>query len=604
MWLLKTTSLEALQLEYVNSSEERAYAILSHTWEDGEVTFQDMANIDQARKKKGFSKIEWTCRLARQRGINYAWVDTCCINKESSAELTESINSMFKWYKDSAVCFVYLSDLVPMSLSIMNYWGIDFQRCRWFTRGWTLQELIAPGLVEFYDQTWTLRGDKSSSRSTLFDITGIDIEVLADSEKTVTVPVARRMSWAATRQTTRIEDTAYCLFGIFDVNLPLLYGEGPKAFMRLQEEIIREAFDLSMFAWTSGHGDQQFRGIFARSPYEFRDCRDLVMVKDFALRTTDFELTHRAVKFTTSLLNLEGDEKDYFLLNLNCAHDGVLRRDEIHGAIIVPLVRIRSGYVRCSSRTFKVVSLVPFMTHEQEAAIWLHRNITQVIVPKTITRAASNLIAIRRAHRFSVRVKNCTTWKVHAQHFHPRQLWDATSNTFTTQGQDGFTAAIDIFLKGRASVSEWDAATNKDHVEDKDVFWPGFHITLGLSRTATQDNRRADDDEWWETEPLEPWATIYRNNTPNIAMSGWLVRAAQFRAQIQELPSTLTLTYPYIQQTSSFATGARRHSKENTLLLSVSTKIWIDREAGMYEMILSIEEVSRMSAKSFAQQQV
>ncbi|KUJ11854.1 HET-domain-containing protein [Mollisia scopiformis] len=250
MWLLNTTSL---QLEYVNSSEDQTYAILSHTWEDGEVSLQELANLEQANKKKGFSKIEWTCRLARERGISYAWVDTCCIDKASSAELTEAINSMFKWYKDSAVCFVFLSDLVP-SASPMNEWGLDFQRCRWFTRGWTLQELIAPELVEFYDQNWNLRGDKSSSRSTLFDITGIDIEVLADSEKMATIPVAKRMSWASMRQTTRVEDTAYCLFGIFDVNLPLIYGEGPKAFIRLQEGIVQETFDLSIGrSWSTDH---------------------------------------------------------------------------------------------------------------------------------------------------------------------------------------------------------------------------------------------------------------------------------------------------------------------------------------------------------------
>ncbi|KAF4630848.1 hypothetical protein G7Y89_g7287 [Cudoniella acicularis] len=130
-----------------------SYAILSHTWEEDEVTFQEFSDPQNATKKKGFAKIEKTCDQARQTGIGYVWVDTCCIDKTSSAELTEAINSMFQWYAYSTVCYAYLSDLGDED-SVVDSWGgamIKFAQSCWFTRGWTLQELIAPKIVEFYD---------------------------------------------------------------------------------------------------------------------------------------------------------------------------------------------------------------------------------------------------------------------------------------------------------------------------------------------------------------------------------------------------------------------------------------------------------------------
>jgi hypothetical protein len=202
-----------------------------------------MPDLRKARAKKGFSKIIETCRLARERGLGYAWIDTCCIDKSSSAELTEAINSMFNWYKESAICFAFLSDLPASECEVLEN---ELRRCRWFTRGWTLQELIAPENVEFYDQGWQWRGTKKSLQQELFDITGIDHEILEDSNLLSTIPVARRMSWASTRKTSRVEDRAYSLLGLFDVNVPLIYGEGPKAFFRLQEEIMKQYNDLSL----------------------------------------------------------------------------------------------------------------------------------------------------------------------------------------------------------------------------------------------------------------------------------------------------------------------------------------------------------------------
>ncbi|KAF2442324.1 HET-domain-containing protein, partial [Karstenula rhodostoma CBS 690.94] len=219
------------------------YAILSHTWEDEEVTYKDvMENVHKG--KMGFAKIEMTCRIAASEGIDWAWVDTCCIDKSSSAELTEAINSMYLWYKRSKVCYAYLGDLtgfVPFEEAL--------PQCRWFTRGWTLQELIGPQNLFFYDREWNVQGHKSQLGHILKGITGIRISILRGLADLSTIAVAEKMSWAAHRQTTRIEDTAYCLLGLFDINIPLLYGEEEKAFVRLQEEIIKTTNDRSIFAW-------------------------------------------------------------------------------------------------------------------------------------------------------------------------------------------------------------------------------------------------------------------------------------------------------------------------------------------------------------------
>ncbi|EHK97193.1 putative Phthiocerol synthesis polyketide synthase type I PpsC [Glarea lozoyensis 74030] len=185
MWLINTSTLK---LEFFGDPENQKYAILSHTWEHEEVSFQDMIDLDKARSKAGFSKIDRTCELARSSGLKYAWVDTCCIDKSSSAELSEAINSMFEWYKLSKICYVYLSDLSEMS----NV-EADLPNCKWFTRGWTLQELIAPADIEFYNASWELKGSKTDLQEELSGITGIDVDILEDSELLSTACVARRI---------------------------------------------------------------------------------------------------------------------------------------------------------------------------------------------------------------------------------------------------------------------------------------------------------------------------------------------------------------------------------------------------------------------------
>ncbi|KAH7122343.1 hypothetical protein B0J11DRAFT_463994 [Dendryphion nanum] len=216
--------------EYLGNNIPR-YAILSHTWgaDDEEFTFKDLVK-GTGKSKVGYSKIQFCAKQAAKDGLQFFWVDTCCIDKSSSTELSEAINSMFHWYHESAKCYVYLPDVL-----ISN--DGSFQKSRWFTRGWTLQELLAPTSVEFFSAEGERLGDKSSLVQEIHDTTGISIQALQGGPLPQ-FSVDERMSWAEGRKTKREEDAAYSLLGIFDVHMSLLYGEGQKkAFIRLRKKI-------------------------------------------------------------------------------------------------------------------------------------------------------------------------------------------------------------------------------------------------------------------------------------------------------------------------------------------------------------------------------
>ncbi|KAL7924628.1 Sucrase/ferredoxin-like domain-containing protein [Trichoderma austrokoningii] len=273
---MRLLSTETYQITEFFDYSIPEYAILSHTWGPEELTYQDLTtrSIDVARQTKpqGFAKVEGACALARSEGHAYIWIDTCCIDKTSSAELSEAINSMYSWYRGAAVCYAYLIDVEEHCFSD------EFRGSRWFTRGWTLQELIAPRDVVFYSRDWRLLGRKSLLKGLLSDITGIDISVLAGADPSI-ITVARKMSWAASRTTTRVEDAAYCLMGLFSVSIPLIYGEGSKAFFRLQEEIIKTVDDQSIFAWVVPeleHPNRHLFGLLAESPSAFKHTGKLV----------------------------------------------------------------------------------------------------------------------------------------------------------------------------------------------------------------------------------------------------------------------------------------------------------------------------------------
>ncbi|KAK3997853.1 heterokaryon incompatibility protein-domain-containing protein [Cladorrhinum sp. PSN332] len=300
------------------------YAILSHTWEGKEVTFQDIQQQDAVEKlehppNSAWAKIKNSCAQARKDGFGHIWIDTCCIDKSSSAELQEAINSMFNWYLESMVCYAYLSDVPPTP-------GSDIAVSRWFTRGWTLQELLAPNHITFFDCTWTPRGQRGDSHllGKISSKTRINTQVLAERERLHyhrrnpdivhrflrKISVAEKMSWAADRETTRIEDQAYCLLGLFDINMPMLYGEGDKAFKRLQHELMRATDDCTLLAWGYGQRTRELRdlepfhaeveppmpiGILARAPTDFRHAGDLVPCRIGPFGRPSFSLSQRGI---------------------------------------------------------------------------------------------------------------------------------------------------------------------------------------------------------------------------------------------------------------------------------------------------------------------
>ncbi|KFY49116.1 hypothetical protein V495_00704 [Pseudogymnoascus sp. VKM F-4514 (FW-929)] len=271
MRLINTTTLG---IEIFFDDHAPPYAILSHRWHDGEVSLQEMES-GTAIERPGYAKIVQTCALASRDGLGYAWVDTCCIDKTSSAELSVAINSMYRWYREAVVCYAFLSDVEFDDVGA-DAGAEAFSSSAWFSRGWTLQELLAPAKVEFYNVSWHKIGTKATLGAAIEARTGIDLAVLKGARLSV-FSIARRMSWAAGRKTTVPEDTAYCLFGLFGVNMPMLYGEGEKAFIRLQEEIMKNSEDQSLFAWTSKEPYAQ--GLLARSPDDFAACGDIVMVR-------------------------------------------------------------------------------------------------------------------------------------------------------------------------------------------------------------------------------------------------------------------------------------------------------------------------------------
>ena len=257
---MRLINVRSLAMEEFYGDDIPPYAILSHTWGPGEIGYEAWQNHRRFysyilswfyKKPAGLAKIEGACRLARQYDVGWAWVDTKCIDKSSAAELTEAINSMFRWYARSRVCIVYLSD-VPSAKVPSEDLKKSFRASRWFTRGWTLQELIAPEQVHFFAADWSSIGAKDDAwlQDEIFAITAIPRAVVSGKMPVSQASVSQRMSWVATRMTTRVEDMAYCMIGIFEVSMPFIYGEGMGAFERLQQEIIKISNDHTIFCWS------------------------------------------------------------------------------------------------------------------------------------------------------------------------------------------------------------------------------------------------------------------------------------------------------------------------------------------------------------------
>jgi len=383
MRLLNTETLKLSEF----CPEFPEYAILSHRWEEDEVSYQDLqANKNQ--EGAGYRKIQKCCEKALRDGYVWVWIDTCCIDKTSSAELSESINSMFKWYQTSAQCYAYLSDVEEVTCEGKRSHP-SFNDSVWFTRGWTLQELLAPREMLFLDTNWNEIGTRASLNEEITTATGIPNRAYASLES---YTVAQRMSWASNRKTTRVEDIAYSLLGIFDVNMPLLYGEGHRAFPRLQEEIIKRSDDESIFVW---HVDDQQEErslisklqdqihlaltenekclfafptratgsgrLLAPRPSCFAHCASVR--RDVFVWRRPYSLTNKGLEFMTLLFKDPEESKfEKLLIPLNCTDGGDV-------PLAISLTRSFGYWMRCGSAEMpgSAESLLEVMRNEDEA---------------------------------------------------------------------------------------------------------------------------------------------------------------------------------------------------------------------------------------------
>ncbi|KAG5814880.1 hypothetical protein H9Q71_003028 [Fusarium xylarioides] len=332
-----------IQLEFLADDNVPDYAILSHTWEQEEVLFHDMGH-DTAKSKKGYAKLESCCRVARENGFEYIWDDTCCIDKTSSAELSEAINSMYRYYQEASICYVYLADISTVA---------EISNSRWFTRGWTLQELIAPSAMIFFDKGWRELGTKTSLVQVLSQRTSIPESILCNSEELETTSIAQRMSWAADRVTTRKEDGAYSLMGIFGIKMPLLYGEGDKAFYRLQEEIMRVSDDHSLFAWKDTTSP---RGLLAPTPAAFKHTGDIIPWNPFTPYNSPFTITNKGVHMEAPFI--AQDTSGRGLCVLHCTRIGT--RDKLIAVHLRDVFLTMEHFERCRADELEWIDLDSF----------------------------------------------------------------------------------------------------------------------------------------------------------------------------------------------------------------------------------------------------
>ncbi|EXJ84345.1 hypothetical protein A1O3_05012 [Capronia epimyces CBS 606.96] len=263
MRLLNVKTYELKELKDIGPNTE--YAILSHRWYTEEITFQTLSaaqlkNIEEQSPQ--LDKIRGACARAEEKKLDWIWIDSCCINRDSSQELQESINSMFRWYQQARVCYTYLSDveISTPSADLFDRLETEGQRggrpSEWFERGWTLQELLAPREMEFFDRHWQPMGTRAELTADISRITGIEARYLTGTEEFRNASIATRLSWQVGRRTSKEEDIAYSLAGLFGIQFMTSYTEGIyEAFQHLQRKIIsRPSFDESLFAWTAPAG--------------------------------------------------------------------------------------------------------------------------------------------------------------------------------------------------------------------------------------------------------------------------------------------------------------------------------------------------------------
>jgi hypothetical protein len=299
------------------------------------------------------------------------WIDTCCIDNSSSAELSEAINSMFRWYEKAEVCYVYLLD-VPSAPEDPYLWNSVFRRSECFTRGWTLQELLAPYYVDFFDQSWNWIGSKSGLDGLIGDTTRV-----RDLLNYKAASVAQKMSWASRRETTRMEDKAYCLLGLFGVYMPPLHGEGDNAFLRLQLEIISKTDDDSIFAWC-GAGDL---GLLAQSPFDFADSSAIVRAV-WDLECPPHSMTNKGLCVHFQLIPTRKSDNAStmtfeFLALLNCVEKGPNGEIDPKSVIALTMCQVSSDQTWSRAHAFNIFDF------NSEAISYLGTQRTMIYVRQT-----------------------------------------------------------------------------------------------------------------------------------------------------------------------------------------------------------------------------
>ncbi|RCI12709.1 hypothetical protein L249_1253 [Ophiocordyceps polyrhachis-furcata BCC 54312] len=395
------------------------YAILSHTWgkDEEEISFLDIENGSLQKHRHWSRKVQGLCEQAIKDQLGYVWLDTCCIDKRSSQKLEEAINCMFQWYEKASVCYAYLSDVPPGDNPSCE--SSEFYSSRWFKRGWTLQELLAPRKLIFYDQTWAFLGTKSTLAKAVKNITGIPLPYLLGSLDLNQASVAQRMSWAANRSTKRREDLAYCLLGIFQVtNMRMTYGEGNKPFRRLQEEIIKKTRDDSILAWGFNSlavgepaDDVLSGGVFATSPADFANCGTITSRQADNIRTPEdsLEVSADHLRACLSLLTTSTGET-YGLLNCG-------PKTEIVG---IPLADAKS------TAPFKVL-----IRPQGRCAIPLPRNAFPPLSPSlAYIQIEPEDLGMNRSYWFQI--DDCTEDDLTLVDVHPRALWNEDRATIAT----------------------------------------------------------------------------------------------------------------------------------------------------------------------------
>ncbi|KAF9872994.1 het and ankyrin domain protein [Colletotrichum karsti] len=269
---MKLLNLVNGKLQVFNYPPPVSYAILSHTWSSPAENEWSRYNGTAKPEAAGTSVFQGILtkffKIAREQRYEYVWIDALCVDKNASADISETINLLSRLYQGADICLVFLADLpCGSALPCKDTWA----QCRFWNRAWTLLELVLPANIQFYDAQWHPRGNRLTQPlpSLISCITGIDEDILTRERTLRDTSIASKMSWAAHREGTRSEDIAYSLLGLFDVCMPIIYGEGgQRAFQRLQEEILKNTNDMSLFAWTSNE-NQVSRGLFAYSPIEF-----------------------------------------------------------------------------------------------------------------------------------------------------------------------------------------------------------------------------------------------------------------------------------------------------------------------------------------------